>query len=288
MQVHVKADGFESVSYNYPEIPFYVRTMNLSNYDGMRVLSHWHEELEFLYIFKGHMWYHVNDEIVYLDENQGLFVNSCQLHYGFSKDQSECYFAGILFHPDLISSNTFIEEHFISPFIHDEAYPYVKLRQEIPWQKRILQDLEQAAALEHADKPGLRMQLSSLRILTQLQEQLPFSGNRTNQSNQSRQLLKIMILWIHDHYTERIRLQQIADSAGISKSFCGILFQQHTGMSPIEYLNEYRLQQAKALLQDTDLTILEIALQTGFNGSSYFCEMFKRRYGITPRSVRHP
>ena len=286
MQVPVKSDGSERVIYNNPEVPYYIHSSYLSSYDGFSAISHWHDDLEFIYIINGHMWYHINEDIVLLEEGNGIFVNSCQLHYGFSKDLSECHFVCILFHPEILSANRYIEDHYISPMIHDGAYPYVILKSEIPWHRKTLDKIKQAAGLEHLQNPALLMQLSALSIYIDLQTNLPPTDTKSLIPDQTRLLLKRMIRYIQEHYTEKITLKQIADSAGISKSQCGLLFQKHTGTSPIEYLTEYRLQQARTILKNTDKTMIETALESGFSGSSYFCETFKRKYGITPLQYR--
>ncbi len=286
MQVPVKSDSSEKVMYNHPEIPYYIHTSYLSNYDSFSAISHWHDDLEFIYIISGHMWYHINEEIVLLEEGNGIFVNSCQLHYGFSKDQTECHFVCILFHPDFLSPNRYIEDYYVSPIIHDGAYPFVLLKKEIAWQKQVLDQIEQAAKLEHLESPALWMQHSALSIYIALSENLPKTDTKNIVPDQTRLLLKLMIRFIQEHYTEKVTLKQIADSVGISKSQCRILFQRHTSKPPIEYLTEFRLQQALALLNNTDKSIIEIALESGFSGSSYFCEMFKRKYGLSPMQFR--
>lgn len=57
-------------------------------------------------------------------------------------------------------------------------------------------------------------------------------------------------------------------------------------MSPITYLTKYRIAQSIKLLTCTELTITQIAQQTGFNTSSYYTECFKKEMGITPLKYR--
>ncbi|MGQ9491544.1 MAG: helix-turn-helix domain-containing protein [Anaerolineae bacterium] len=57
-------------------------------------------------------------------------------------------------------------------------------------------------------------------------------------------------------------------------------------MTPIAYLNRYRIQQAKQLLTNTHKTITEIALEVGFSSSSYFSRIFRRKTGMTPEAYR--
>ena len=63
-------------------------------------------------------------------------------------------------------------------------------------------------------------------------------------------------------------------------------FKSFTSATFIEYLNRCRLEKAEELLRATDLTVLEISEQAGFENHSYFIRIFKRQYGITPRKYR--
>ena len=63
-------------------------------------------------------------------------------------------------------------------------------------------------------------------------------------------------------------------------------FTKFTGMSPIQYLNQRRLETACQLLRDTDYSISDISSQTGFSSQSYFTQIFRKFYGITPVKYR--
>ncbi len=81
-------------------------------------------------------------------------------------------------------------------------------------------------------------------------------------------------------------LQRLADAVGLSKYHFARIFKEATGQSPGEYLRAMRMEQAMNLLRFSDLPVKEIAYQCGFNSDIHFCSMFKKRYGITPGSLR--
>lgn len=70
------------------------------------------------------------------------------------------------------------------------------------------------------------------------------------------------------------------------KSKCCAIFREQLRKSPVEYLNEYRLNKSVELLTNTDKSILEIAYDTGFSNSSYYTEIFGGRFGCTPSQYR--
>ena len=78
----------------------------------------------------------------------------------------------------------------------------------------------------------------------------------------------------------------IADEVGISRRQLERLFRQHTGVSPVEYYTELRVGRAHALLNETNLSIAEIAAATGFSGTSQLAARFRKRFGKSPGAYR--
>ena len=84
----------------------------------------------------------------------------------------------------------------------------------------------------------------------------------------------------------RITLRSVARDVGISYCHFSKVFKQSMGMTPTNYIAERRIEQAKRLMEETDLAISEIALRTGFSGQSHFATSFRRLAGVNPRSFR--
>lgn len=85
---------------------------------------------------------------------------------------------------------------------------------------------------------------------------------------------------------EKISVKELAQSLGYHEKYLGAKFKQKTGKSPCAYRNEQRLLNAEALLRNTNLSIIEIAAQTGFDNVSYFNRLFRIRNGTTPTEYR--
>lgn len=98
--------------------------------------------------------------------------------------------------------------------------------------------------------------------------------------------IRSMLSFIHNHYKDKITVAQIADAAGISEREAMRSFRNGLHQSPIEYLISYRLNEAKKLLRNSDLSITELCYQCGFSESSYFGKVFRKAYGLTPREFR--
>ena len=85
---------------------------------------------------------------------------------------------------------------------------------------------------------------------------------------------------------QRIDFRRLAASLGMSYTVFRRLFQKETGHAPLAYQLETRINRARVLLQQTDLSVTEIAHQTGFSNVFYFSKMFSNRTGQTPTACR--
>ena len=81
-------------------------------------------------------------------------------------------------------------------------------------------------------------------------------------------------------------LQQMADQCGLQRTRLSTLFQKLTGSTPMEYLARLRMEHAKMLLRETELKIIEIALECGFSTSQHFANTFRRTTNMTPSAYR--
>lgn len=88
--------------------------------------------------------------------------------------------------------------------------------------------------------------------------------------------------YIRDHYSEKIKLETLSEISGFTPTSYSREFKKVKGSSPFEYLNAYRIEQAKHLLAEKERTIREISSVTGFGSEFYFSRMFKRHVGISP------
>ena len=95
-----------------------------------------------------------------------------------------------------------------------------------------------------------------------------------------------VILYMHDHLTESISVQQLADMVYVSKSFLSRAFKQKTGLSLMEYLNSLRMEAAKAMLVASNLNTEEIAYQTGYHSTKFFYRAFRAYTGMSTREYR--
>lgn len=93
--------------------------------------------------------------------------------------------------------------------------------------------------------------------------------------------------YINDQLDQPIRLTDLANLLNISQFHFSHLFKQTLGISPHQYLLQQRIERAKQLLKQTNQSILEIALQCGFNSHSHLGQQFRQITGVTPKVYRN-
>lgn len=92
--------------------------------------------------------------------------------------------------------------------------------------------------------------------------------------------------YMQKHYNENISVESLAKRIHLNKSYFIRKFKNKFGISPLKYLSELKLNNAKILLQNTDYSNEEIAILCGFCNPSYFSQIFKRENGVTPGDYR--
>jgi AraC-like DNA-binding protein len=98
--------------------------------------------------------------------------------------------------------------------------------------------------------------------------------------------LKRMLSFIQKNYAEKIKLDDIAKTGRVCRSKCCLLFKQTLRQSVFEYLLNFRIRQSLGFLSNDEMSITDAAAASGFSGTSYFGEIFKRITGISPGEYR--
>ncbi|XJS10413.1 helix-turn-helix transcriptional regulator [Aerococcaceae bacterium WGS1372] len=99
------------------------------------------------------------------------------------------------------------------------------------------------------------------------------------------QKIQTALFYIHNHFHQAITIQDMANVVGYSQShFCNI-FKKETNYTPIQYLTKYRMEHAHQLLENSKLSIQEVAIQCGYQSASHFSTRFKNFFGYTPKNL---
>ena len=280
------AEGREQTQHGSALFPIACYAEDLAFYS---VAWHWHEEFEFVLAALGPIHVDVNKTRLTLQTGQGVFINSGALHAVEPAESRALLHSGV-FHPRLVGGvDTVFWQKLVRPLLQPGTPAFFLLDQAVPWQKQVLFCLQEAWK-GVADEPfdyenRVRYHLTAaLRLLiTQC------VGGKVKVSEQEQiasERMKQMLRYIEEHFAEEVTVAKIADSVALSESACLRSFRQFLGITPIQYLKQFRVEKAAELLRSTRLKTGEIGLECGFSDGSYFIRTFREIKHCTPREYR--
>ncbi|OQA39066.1 MAG: HTH-type transcriptional activator RhaS [Chloroflexi bacterium ADurb.Bin325] len=104
--------------------------------------------------------------------------------------------------------------------------------------------------------------------------------------SEPQRLVRRAMAYMHAHYAQELTRGELAQVVGLSERHLARSFAAEMGLSPMEYLNRYRIAQARRLLDESDASIAQVMEAVGFGDSSYFARIFRREVGMSPRAYR--
>lgn len=282
MKLRIGSNHMEEVEGLYNEYPYVFHHVDMSR---TAVPWHWHEALEFCYVQCGTVKVATAGQVQTFKTGEGFFINSNVLTS--MTDADDCILDSHLFHPVFLGGHfkSVYETKYINPVTQNRNLDLLPVRGENGTQKQLLQKLRQLAILQNQQDVEFQTRNLVSEIWLLLLEELKNTQIKAS-PNKNKDRILTMLAYIQENYEKKLTLQDIADASAVSTRECLRCFQVSIRQSPMEYLMEYRLQAAAKLLETTNLSISEIALQTGWGSSSYFTKMFHKLRGKTPNAYR--
>ena len=300
--MHIGENLYETIEYNAPTTPIKAAHAYLSDFPNGVTPCHWHPQLECTVMLKGKLSYHVNNEAYTLQEGDGIIVNTNRLHLcnpveealpenGRSflpEDADNSHYAVLLLHPDTLRFNNKMEKKYINPLLFDTNSDVFFLNHSESWHQSVIDIILDIFYSVIEKKPCFELMCQShfFQMWSILFENTIAKNGYELADTDPMNPLKTMISYIQDNYQEKITLNDVAESGMMCQSKCCRLFRDALRQSPIEYLQNYRIQKGVYLLDHTDMSITEIALECGFHGASYFTETFRKINAIAPKEYR--
>lgn len=250
---------------------------------------HWHEEFEIGMVREYDVLIQTPTREYHLKEGDAFFINSGVLHSIQNIDGKESIVDSLVFHGSLIGgiANSVYWKSYVLPVQSDPGLSALCFRKEVCENAigMIASAWMECVNGEYGYEINVRFLISNLfalilhdnrKVMTEIPEKEPDKIKR----------IKKMTEYINECFSEEITLQDIADSAMVSKSECMRCFRSILKVSPIIYLNRCRLEYAASLLISTSWKISYICQKCGFHDMSYFSKIFKQKYCCTPSEYR--
>ncbi len=295
--IPVSAEQMELTRHGKIQFPLGVYTDRFALYAGQAVPWHWHTEIELAVVLSGRVDCCCG-KTFHLHEGDGFYIGPNVLHSYSSVGEFPAEMISIVFRPQMVQDEqSLIWNRYFAPMLADVGFSEVKLPAEGSETRLICEIVRLEGGgrlcagqpLPVPENPLKEMRQFSL--LSQLMERLVIIHQNCAQReltpvDPAQRRLRQMIVWISAHYSESVRVQDIAMSAGVSESQCYRCFRQLLGQTPTEFLNQYRLERAAVLLRETDQSIAAVAENCGFAQQSYFSRLFRQATGMTPANYR--
>jgi AraC-like DNA-binding protein len=161
------------------------------------------------------------------------------------------------------------------PFTGDEPVHHTKDPDSL---RRALSEIFRARGPEPQDEAAMvgYLYLFMAALMKETRDRKPRAASSANQ------YVLNAIKYIQFNYSHDISIDDVAASVGISRSHLYRVFMSNVGKSPIDYLTEYRVNEACKLLRSGSLSIAEVAVSVGFFDQFYFSRVFKKSQGMPP------
>jgi AraC-like DNA-binding protein len=230
-------------------------------------------------------------QILYITRGSGIFESKATGRKKIAEGNIIHLFPSV-WHRYMPDQKTGWKEHWISfngtipaEFLKNGILSPEKAVMEIGLNEEIIDLYQQIIELIECQKIGYKEIISSLtfQIIAQIhtaEKSKKFFGKEFETTiNKAK-------IFMADSIDKKINLEELAFELGVGYSWFRRMFRYYTGLAPVQYFLELKLNKAKDLLISTSLPIKEIAVITGFDSQFYFSKFFKKRMGISPIKLR--
>lgn len=276
---------------------------------GIFVKHHWHDEVEILYFSGGGVRLEVNMESFSIQSECFCFINPGELHSITAETFDSHWEDAVVFSLGIFSFDSHDEAQIrlMKPIQNGKLlFPRCIMPQHPAFLplcnafEDIMRAFGQIAedALDKENRERQHSLVNSSLVTDDLTNQLYIKSSLlyifatlsahglfvpTERNYDKRvESIKTALSFIKENYHSKIYISDLAGQVNLSEQYFCRLFKKVIGHSPIEYINEYRIKQAKSLLEETDLQVTEVCLECGFNNLGNFLQEFRKRTGTTP------
>ena len=263
---------------------------DLSEYKNGFVNWHKQPTAEISFVTKGAVEVYVLSEKITVSEGSGFVIMPGNFHSVMPSPEAEAaiYFT-FIFHPEVLygKRGSFFECEYYTPFVQNGA-AYFTFSKDENWGREMFEKAgeTEAAWTEPNAEFKLRVQRALQDIWIALYRNVLLGKEHSKTQKDTKKIFE-MISYIHAHYAEKFSLTDMAEQLAVSRSECCRFFKRSMLITISDYLTEYRLTQAIQLLENSTMSITEIAMATGFCDASYFIRKFREKLNCSPQKYRN-
>ena len=272
--------------------------------ERLAVEAEWHDYDELIYFQEGEFQLYVNLKEKLIKEECLYFIPKGCLHrlYATSNkavEHSLCFRLEDFY----FGENDLLEQRFFAPLREERRFfpenislndmGFIELTQIF---SRMVQYFhkhgEKEANIESAKKYSLRVLADFMHIrgellhLFAILEGMGLILDSCPLEEKKAELLKDCLLYMEEHYQEKLYIRDLASLCRLNEQYFTRFFGNHVGVSPLEYLNRYRVKKATDFMLHSEEKIVDIAKNTGFHNQGNFIKTFRTIMGESPNQYR--
>ena len=253
---------------------------------SFQIPVHWHDEFEIIYVRSGFLAVSISGESYIGKTGEAFVVSPGNLHLMGSQTGTVDYYT-FLFPLKYISFRTddMLDEKLLEPLNsgHLMICPRVK-----DTAKELCEQLiEIYEAKKDESESKIATQVRTKIILLQFILEMWKKGFVIENDTSGRNTVeKEMVSYIQQNFTGKISLREFGEQFHLSEKYISRYFKEHFHITLSQYVTYLRLEHAKQLLQDTDIPVTDVAMQSGYQNVSYFIRSFQKAYAVSPLKYR--
>ena len=253
---------------------------------SFQIPVHWHDEFEIIYVRSGFLTVSISGESYIGKTGEAFVVSPGNLHLMGSQSGTVDYYT-FLFPLKYISFRTddMLDEKLLEPLNsgHLMICPRVK-----DTAKELCEQLIKIYEAKNDESESkITTQVRTKIILLQFILEMWKKGFVIENDTSGRNTVeKEMVSYIQQNFTGKISLREFGEQFHLSEKYISRNFKEHFHITLSQYVTYLRLEHAKQLLQDTDIPVTDVAMQSGYQNVSYFIRSFQKAYAVSPLKYR--
>ncbi|WNS78764.1 AraC family transcriptional regulator [Domibacillus sp. DTU_2020_1001157_1_SI_ALB_TIR_016] len=266
----------------YPKVNAYY----FVQWDEYQMDFHAHREIEIMYVIHGTCVIEMKDEAVTMHKGDFILIDAGVAHRLIVEKQQPCRVLNMEFifkeggHPVPSIRQLADSDETVDRFLSMDL-PHILLKDSCE-----LSSLLQRIVLEMDQKKNGQDMMFHLMFAQMIVLIARLADEQRNDSVSSNSYIKEALNYLHQHYDCDIQVKDIASVVNLHPGYFHRIFKQHIGCTVMEYLLSVRMDKAKMLLSDTNISISDVPDYVGINSIQYFSALFKKHSQETPLSYR--
>ena len=253
---------------------------------SFQIPVHWHDEFEIIYVRSGFLTVSISGESYIGKTGDAFVVSPGNLHLMGSQSGTVDYYT-FLFPLKYISFRTddMLDEKLLEPL--NSGHLMICPRVNDTAKELCEQLIKIYEAKNDESESKITTQVRTKIILLQFILEMWKKGFVIENDTSGRNTVeKEMVSYIQQNFTGKISLREFGEQFHLSEKYISRYFKEHFHITLSQYVTYLRLEHAKQLLQDTDIPVTDVAMQSGYQNVSYFIRSFQKAYAVSPLKYR--